>query len=390
MSDSDVSTGDKPLPLRARIKLAAALIGLGGLLIAGIALARLEALPKRGVLKSISDQAVHERIQRHKEWLSLKGCEPDDKGEINPETVKGPSVKQPDNAEQASFFATKLPKFDFSGLDLRCASFIGADVSGASFSASDLRGALFTRADLSDASFIHSDLRGTIFNWSQMRGVVLEPSYGPLPQGIAYAYGLDQLTSTDTPTHLVALKKAFGEAGYVSKRKDIIAAINRWNAPLDSAQPLANCMAAIVGAARFVLFDLTCEFGSNPTRPLLLMAASWLMFVVIYWLVIATSGRSVLFLFLKQVGGERKRVVALPRSAGLDAVRLASLFSARNVVRLGFGQLDLGVWLRMLQRHDYDVAAAGWMRTLSAAQALFSQYMIALAVLSAFGTPFDV
>lgn len=375
--------------LLARLRIGLLIAGVTLVCVIGLVLAQLQSSPRRAPLRTLTAGEIQEKLRKHDNWLKRGQCKPDANDIVDPEKQKPDARATTLDSEPASFFNASLRRQDFGGRDLRCASFVGADLEDATFSASDLRGALFTRASLSSAKFIHTDLRGTVFNWADMKSVVFEPLHQPMVQGIAYAKGLGWLTSTDTPTHLVALKKALGDAGYLEKRKDIIAALNRWEPPSDLYRPIATWLANATRSLRYVLFDLTCEYGSNAVRPLAIMVASWATCMLLYWMIIVSPGRSALYVLVARIGADKKRVAELPRVAGLKALRLAGLFSARNVVRLGFGQLDLGVWLRMLQRRDYDVVASGWLRTLAAAQALLSQYMIALSVLSAFGTPFD-
>jgi hypothetical protein len=45
--------------------------------------------------------------------------------------------------------------------------------------------------------------------------------------------------------------------------------------------------------------------------------------------------------------------------------------------------------MRMLQGREFDIRARGWMRTLSGIQALLGVGLLALAVLSYFGHPFE-
>lgn len=330
---------------------------------------------------------VDAKLEAHKRWLKLNSCLADANGVIDPERQRLVTSQEP-GVEQANFFMANLGGLDLGGRDLRCATFVGSILDGASFQASDLRGALFTRSDLSSASLINADLRGAIFNWSNLKGVIFEPRTMPLAHHIAYAENLGWLNTPAQPYYLVTLRKVLDDAGYSAKAKQVIAAINRVKLPQNSWRPSADWLDATVYVIRYLLFDLTCEYGANAVRPLALMGLSWVSFALIYWAFNYLSRGSSLYVVLKSYGVDEPRTRRLPQVRGMKGLRIAALFSARNVVRLGFGQFDLGVWVRMLQQHDYDVLGSRWLRTVAALQALLSQYLIALSVLSAFGTPF--
>ena len=52
-------------------------------------------------------------------------------------------------------------------------------------------------------------------------------------------------------------------------------------------------------------------------------------------------------------------------------------------------QLSIGSWIARLNPYEYTLKATGWVRTVSGVQSLISVYLLALAVLTYFGRPFE-
>ena len=65
------------------------------------------------------------------------------------------------------------------------------------------------------------------------------------------------------------------------------------------------------------------------------------------------------------------------------------IFSLMSILNLGFEGFAFGSWIRMLQPRESDIKAYGWMRTVSGIQSIVGVALVALALLSYFGHPFD-
>jgi hypothetical protein len=74
--------------------------------------------------------------------------------------------------------------------------------------------------------------------------------------------------------------------------------------------------------------------------------------------------------------------------AAFEVITEAMFFSLMSASNIGFRDIDLGQWLRMLTKYEYGLRAVGWARTVSGFQSLLSVYLIALWVLTYFGRPF--
>jgi hypothetical protein len=68
---------------------------------------------------------------------------------------------------------------------------------------------------------------------------------------------------------------------------------------------------------------------------------------------------------------------------------LALYFSLISATRIGWRELNVGNWITRIQPREYTLRATGWVRVVSGLQSLASVYLIALAILSYFGTPFE-
>lgn len=67
----------------------------------------------------------------------------------------------------------------------------------------------------------------------------------------------------------------------------------------------------------------------------------------------------------------------------------AGYFSLISAFDIGFPEINLGRWLRLLPRTEYELKAKGWARTVAGIQSLISLYLVTLWVLSYFGRPFE-
>ncbi|HXZ89069.1 MAG TPA: hypothetical protein VEF07_10880, partial [Candidatus Binataceae bacterium] len=68
---------------------------------------------------------------------------------------------------------------------------------------------------------------------------------------------------------------------------------------------------------------------------------------------------------------------------------LALYFSLLSAMRIGWHQLNVGTWITRIQPRQYSLQATGWVRVVSGVQSLISVYLVALSVLTYFGTPFE-
>ena len=162
----------------------------------------------------------------------------------------------------------------------------------------------------------------------------------------------------------------------------------------------------IEGAFKWIAFDLTCQYGFAPGRPLRIVALLWLFFAVIYASLMHRPGRSGIYLVGTRWSHRRSNTQGLqirPEVIHVEqrwkvpllwlkrewrVLRAAMFFSLMSAFNIGFRDINFGRWLRLLTKREYDLKAVGWARTVSGFQSLLSVYLIALWVLSYFGRPF--
>jgi len=308
---------------------------------------------------------------------------------------------------------TDLSNADLTGADLTCADLTGATLNGANLTGANLNGghacsaqqkgtdltsADLTGADLTDAKIVSAEVKDADFSQAHLQDATFQASSNPLVEGIAAARNLEFLTYVDNPSALVHLQKQFAGSGFLDQEGKITYALNRRRAELDG--PLARWF-------NRVAFDLTCQYGMNPGRPLKI----WFGLFVVCWLAYAVSlllpGTSGIYRVQQKNGNANgdqteERIHARPISSTSRwqyARRLAhrefsvlfwsGYFSLMSAFNIGFPEINLGQWLRLLPRTDYDLKAKGWPRTVAGFQSLLSVYLVALWALTYFGHPFE-
>lgn len=277
------------------------------------------------------------------------------------------------------------------------ANLSNANCWAANLSHADLRVTNLSNANLKFANLSHANLSG-----SNLINVIFEPDSLPRIEGIAYAQNLDFLRYEQSPSKLVLLKKSLQEAGFISAARQVNTALHREKVRHEPS---------FIGFMEMVLIDYTCEYGSNSTRPLLLIIFICIPCAFIYWLALhIRRGASGLYLLYswKRVnsGDDQIRVIKLDYKSSLKskryrwinpflksprwrAIKIACLFSLMSAFNIGFREINFGRWIRMIQSREFDIKARGWPRTVSGIQSLLSVYLVALWLLSQFGNPFE-
>ena len=162
----------------------------------------------------------------------------------------------------------------------------------------------------------------------------------------------------------------------------------------------------VEGVFKWIAFDLTCDYGFSPGRPLRIVLWLWLFFSFVYAFFIHRRGRSGIYLVGTRWSRGKSNMQAIqirPRALRgakcwklpflwlrreWRVLRAAMFFSLMSAFNIGFRDINFGRWLRLLTKREYDLKAVGWARTVSGFQSLLSVYLIALWVLSYFGRPF--
>jgi len=299
-------------------------------------------------------------------------------------------------------------------LDLTDAHLNGANLHGANFT-----GAALVRTDLTGA-----DLDGeTDLSNTDLSAAIFEPTNLPTTERAYTTRNLWLVTYASDPRPLTLLRTGFHGDGYWQQERQITYALQHaiasqeWNTCLpwrDAAQAwrqhdyvnvVSNCVEASLNK---LVFDLTFQYGMNPDRPLYIVGALWLLCSIVYVVIIKTGRRSAIFLVCQRnyrdgtTALRQARIVPRPVHATTvlrrlqeivwreSAVwRVALFFSLQSALNIGFQELELGRWLKLLTTREYDLKAEGWARSLSGAQSLLSLLMLALSIWGLFGQPFS-
>lgn len=310
------------------------------------------------------------------------------------------------------------------------------DLTGAILFHADLTGADLVDAYLAGADLSSADLMGADLRLARLDRAIFEPKSLPELRGIAGAQNLELLTYNYRPDALVQLRKQFQDAGFRDQERKITYALKRretqlsWNScrsrkrliagfdKLDrpvfdqratraivwsADSNLANCGSFVLNR---VFFDLTCQYGMNPGRPLSLGVVLWLLCSILYFASIRTRGEAGLYrVYAQSIQDDPPRVEritlpALTQTRGVRrllevprrewaVLRASMFFSLMSAFNIGFRDINFGRWLRLLTRQEFDMKAVGWARVVAGWQSLISVYFIALWVLTYFGRPFE-
>jgi len=291
------------------------------------------------------------------------------------------------NLRRADLSYYMLEEADLEGTNLSSANLAPTALASANLKSTDMSNSDLTWAVLTDASFTNADLGGAIF----------EPRSLTRPEYLSEARHLELMTYRSNPGPLAQLRKQFQDAGFREQERAITYALNRRET--DLSPPIERWF-------KRVAFDLTCQYGFAPGRPLRIVLWLWLSFSVVYAVFMHRPGKGgIYFVGTRWSRGKsntqgiqiRPRALRATRWWELPFVwlrqewrvlRAAMFFSLMSAFNIGFRDINFGRWLRLLTRREYDLKAVGWARTASGFQSLLSVYLIALWVLTYFGRPF--
>jgi uncharacterized protein YjbI with pentapeptide repeats len=309
--------------------------------------------------------------------------------------------------EAANLDSSNLRGALLRGAFLTIANLSHANMTDASLNGASAENAVFESARLSNTDLTDANLAGVRFCET-----VFEPKALPTAvRGLASAAGLDLVTYDSNPDALVQLRKQFKDGGFEEQERKITYAIKRRQADMFrnkcSVSDVTNCISY---AFNRVLFDLTCQYGMSPIRPLVLCFFLWLCCSFLYFDFIHETRQPSLYrLFyespeLKADPSAHQTVEPIRPSeirekAQLHRIRAfliqelsllgaAMFFSLMSAFNIGFREIDFGRWLRLLTRKEFDIKATGWARVTAGWQALISVLLIALFLLTSFGRPF--
>lgn len=304
---------------------------------------------------------------------------------------------QSTNLQGAVLWQANLQKAFLNKADLRGADLQNANLQKAVFESAKLQGADLAFTSLQGASFYHTNLQGADLLKADLEGVVfeIEPNHPPYIPSVATALNLSLLEYNRLPYALVELRKAFKQFGLRRQEREITYAIK--HSGFKNALDNGNLLTKLEVVLGWVFFEETCEWGMAPERPLFILLGLICLFTIPYTLAISgdiydrkkTDG-----IWIFWIPGRMRDDLGKPCKELLDEITPKSLkyaffFSVLSAFHLGWRDINIGNWIARLQRHEYRLQTTGWARTLSGIQSLLSVYLLALSVLTYFGSPFE-
>lgn len=318
---------------------------------------------------------LDEILRQHKQWVESAGAS----GMVA--DLHGANLTKSDlsgaNLTGASLGRAKLILANLKGAylnetNLREANLTGANLSQAGLAGANLSGAILNSVDLSGANLSDAELQGALLFEANVRSVIFEPLSKPVIRGIAGARNLQEITYDDSPDALAELRKEFQNGGFRDEERMVTYAMKKREAALF----LNHCKEGKTGACvnyyfPRVFFDLTCQYGMNPGRPLLAIGFLIVLFAVPYMAALKTSGRGAIWLcwssdrLPKEEGSEEPVRLTehffLPESwlAGsergvlirwLRVLRFGFYFSVLSAFPIGWKELNVGNWIARLNR----------------------------------------
>ncbi len=310
-----------------------------------------------------------------------------------------------------SLKAANLKGSILSGLNLENLELYDTNLSGANLSKANMEGAVLKNTDLSGANLLGANLKNAHY----------EPRPGGIPDipSVASSKHLSNL-KFDSPHGIIDLRDGFKKAGFKKEAKEMTYLIKA------SEQYSKRQESGLEAAFMYYAFDITCEYGKNPGRCFELILYSFLFLSPIYWISLLVPNRrfgaiwkvwpehpvnpihldkhNELLVFGEKHGGttkgngdgRSKRIFYRPPAGLLKAGKsIAGIlvvglwFSLISAVYFGFREVNVGRWLNRISPIGYDLAATGWVKFISGLQSLLSFYLLALWVLTYFGSPFD-
>jgi uncharacterized protein YjbI with pentapeptide repeats len=323
----------------------------------------------------------------------------------------------PFNLEEGTTFWTS----DLAGSDLRGANLTRADLNGVHFARARIGvtgglPALYYLPGFGSGYVLDKDAEcqedesKTDFapRWTKLENVSLtdadfteayfDPDLRSLPDVTALASGknLYTLKYCRVPAALVVLRESFKKMGFRQQARELTYAIHHEDILREGKIPYYFS---------YILFELSCNWGMNPERPLLILIFTIILFTPFYARALYPSSKGRLWIVYPADRVERvgeavppERLTLGPTSdEELDvqlvrAMRLwvvAFSFSVTSAFAIGWHDLNFGTWIAQMWTREYRIRPTGWVRTVSGIQSLVSVYLLALWILTYFGQPFD-
>ena len=280
--------------------------------------------------------------------------------------------------------------------------------------------------DFSNASLSYADLTDALYelkfpqkaiNAQYEIGTVQKGAYcNPNTDNIATAIGLDRLWYKDNPGSLTQLRENFRQAGYRDAAIKVNAALRRSWLSNKSNQ---NIWDRIHFWFESTLFDKPSGYGVYPFRPLRWVFLGLFPISIFFYLVIMIispeqkSFNSIIHTSVKYGIYIKKAPLGITPTEEIDelskifkinidihplsgitrrllrGIGYATLLSLMATFNIGFRDLNVGRWIRLVLPIKLDIQTQGFPRVIFGIHSIVSVYLIALSILTYFANPFE-
>ncbi|MBI4798593.1 MAG: pentapeptide repeat-containing protein [Desulfarculus sp.] len=312
---------------------------------------------------------------------------------------------------RADLSNVSLEGADLSELDLGGANLTGANLTGAklrkailtnailtkaNLTGSDLSQAVLYRADLGEAKLGNAKLGETQFTGANLREAFFQPDFHTITQddsnnsrelspwpdlgGVEDSIGL-YLVAYDNPHPMATLRERLKNNCFLTSSRQLTHALrhNKKSVGLDSH-------------IAYYLIAWPTNWGLSPLLPIWYMFLLIIPFAVIYWLALHRADTEGIWRIWDPNSLRRppqQPWKQLLKSKDGANPLYALYFSLLSAFHIGWRDFNVGNWISRMQPREYTLRATGWARVASGLQSLISVYLLALALLTYFGRPFE-
>jgi uncharacterized protein YjbI with pentapeptide repeats len=300
----------------------------------------------------------------------------------------------------AEIALSEVNEVKFRGADLSHTFVLASSLSKTSFRYSNLSGANFLMSDLSYSDLTSTDMTDAGLNFSDLANSIFEPNLIPEIKGFASARNIQLIQYDANPNSIVQIRKELKDDGYRKQEREITYALKHHE---------QEHFKTIERVLSYIFFDLTCQYGMSPLRPIIIIYFLYLVFAVFYLIAIKARYESGLFAIWptdainprnQKNKTERVTEVFNPeriRSSFNEkhligwpiAIHMAFQFSLLSAFQIGWKDLNFENWVSRIGFYENRLQATGWVKFLAGIQSLASTYLFALWVLTYFGRPFE-
>lgn len=278
------------------------------------------------------------------------------------------------------FMGCRMTNVEFFNSKLYNNNFYNVVLNNSNFGNATIGSCRFFGADLQNVNFVNARLdKQTDFSYCDMAGVIFEPDSLPGILGMANAYNLDLMTYQRNPSALIQLRQELQKAGFEEAQHKVTAAIRRRANQLES-KPIVRI------ADRF-LFDYTCGYGTDGTRPLLFVVILTYLFLHVY-LVQFFLGKLGLSIYVTEWSEQKGTFAPVNKQIKVDIGKVLFLALVSSIA-IGFGEFKFDEWIKKLYPKEYSLETNGFTRVMVGIQGIICLFLFALAALIFFGDPFN-